>query len=234
MKRNLFIFGILLTIVAIWSYPQAQTQTGKKDDSSTSLNSEKLTEDGKSLDGDIIDYVQKTSKIIQSNDLMNAKGIRVLPYQVSYSLGNDYIIIEKHGYLYTVDGQVCGVKKKRVKVYYSGSSISKIESEIYESNFKEEQIIKVNILDPSPSTEGTDDIVFTHIVNGKAYIDNKKLGDIKNTTAFPIRNDMKRSFMIPMYAFMSDTLLDIAETYSKGIKDSDSQMMEFLKKSTKY
>ena len=69
---------------------------------------------------------------------------------------------------------------------------------------------------------------------GKILINDKKLGEIRNNRAFPIRNDIKREFLIPHSTFIYNTFLKIAELYYKGIKDSDSAMSDFLKKSTSY
>ncbi len=55
---------------------------------------------------------------------------------------------------------------------------------------------------------------------------------MKNSTAFPVRNSLKRVFLVPHLEYFYQVLLSIAETYAKGIKDSDSQMFEFLKEST--
>ena len=68
----------------------------------------------------------------------------------------------------------------------------------------------------------------------KTVVDGKKLGDIKNSIVYPVRNNIKRDFLIPSLAYFYNVLLNIAETYSKGVKDSDSMMYEFLRKSTEY
>ena len=65
-------------------------------------------------------------------------------------------------------------------------------------------------------------------------IDNKKLREIKNNRVAPIRKSKKQEFIIPHINFLYDSLLSIAETYYKGIKDADAMLYEFLKKSTKY
>jgi len=93
---------------------------------------------------------------------------------------------------------------------------------------------QVIIVDPTPTAAGTDDIIFTHILNGKKLLDGRKLGEVKNSTAFPVRNNLKREFLVPHLEYFSQVLLSIAETYARGIKDSDSQMYEFLKQSTSY
>ncbi|HOR94107.1 MAG TPA: hypothetical protein PLZ38_09055, partial [Spirochaetota bacterium] len=65
-------------------------------------------------------------------------------------------------------------------------------------------------------------------------VTDKKLSEVKNTLAFPIQNQLKNEFYIPHLMYFYDVLLNISETYYKGIKDIDSTMTEFLKSSTKY
>lgn len=125
---------------------------------------------------------------------------------------------------------ITGIQVKKIKIYTNGQTISKIESEIYERDYYSGSLNIVRITDPSPATEGTNDIVFTHIVNGKVFLDNKKLGDMKNTTAFPIQNDLKRDFIVPHMSYFMNSLLFIAESYYKGLKDAESGMAEFLKR----
>ena len=65
-------------------------------------------------------------------------------------------------------------------------------------------------------------------------LNNKKLGTVKNTTAYPLRNEIKREFLIPHLSTFYSAILFISEAYYKSLKDSDSSLSEFLKKSTKY
>ena len=130
--------------------------------------------------------------------------------------------------------EVVGIQTRKVKIFTDGQGVSKIESEIYDRDYYSGTSFMVRITDPSPASEGTDDIIFTHVVNGRTFLDGKKLGDIKNTTAFPIRNDLKRDFLVPHYSYFMNSMLFIAEAYFKGLKDAESSMSEFLKKANKY
>jgi hypothetical protein len=126
------------------------------------------------------------------------------------------------------------LRKKSVKIFMSGQSVARIESVIYEKDYESGVTTEVRILDPSPGAPGTDDIVFTHLLNGKKLLDAKKLVEIKNTTAFPVRNDLKRDFYVPHLSYFYSVILSVSETYSKSIKDADTLMSEFLKKSRDY
>jgi len=120
-----------------------------------------------------------------------------------------------------------------VKVYTGGSTVSKIESMVYEKKYDDESVTVVTIIDPSPNSVETRDMRFAYTVNGRLLKD-IRMEQIQNTTAFPIQNDLKRNFLIPHLNYFYSVILSIAETYKKGIKDSESLMADFLKESTSY
>jgi hypothetical protein len=200
------------------------------------LTSETLNQQGKDLDAQITSQAKRMAEIISKYELLKSDAVRIIPYQTTYVLGSDYIEMEKHSFkkedIYARD--VVGIQIRKVKIFTNGQSINKIESEIYDRDYYSGTSYVVKITDPSPTTEGTDDIVFTHIINGKTFLENKRLGDIKNTTAFPIRNDLKKDFLVPHYSYFMNSMLFIAEAYFKGLKDAESSMSDFLKKANKY
>ena len=199
------------------------------------LMSERLDQQGKELDAQISSLNTKLAGIIKKYDLLKTTGVRILPYQMTYVIGQNFIEMEKHTFIkddiYARD--ITGIQVKKTKIYTDGQSISQIESQIYDQDYYSGMMNIVKIVDPSPMSEGTDDIVFTYILRGKIVLDNKKLGEIKNTTVSPIRNDLKREFLIPHLSYFEDSLLYIAEAYYKGLKDAESGMSDFLKKSLK-
>ena len=231
MKKMLLISACILLMVAVSS---AQ-ESGDKGQA-YKLTSETLNQQGKDLDSQITKLSQKMADIIKKYELLKADSVRIIPYQTTYVLGSNFIEMEKHSFkkedIYARD--VVGIQIRKVKIYTDGQSISKIESEIYDRDYYSGTSYVVKITDPSPMTEGTDDIVFTHMINGKTLLDGKKLGDIKNTTAFPIRNELKRDFLVPHYSYFMNSMLFIAEAYFKGLKDAESSMSEFLKKANQY
>jgi hypothetical protein len=92
----------------------------------------------------------------------------------------------------------------------------------------------VTIVDPSPTTEGTDDIVLTHQHNKRILVNEKKLVDVENTMDGPIRNNIKIQFIIPNLASLNNMLVFISEVNSKDSKDVDRKMTEFLSKAAMY
>lgn len=228
MKRIACAIIMLVMMSAVsWSQDKDKDKKGQE----YKLTSEVLQKEGQNLDNRITDIGKKIAEIIKNYDLLKAP-VRIIPYQTNFVQGNDYIELEKHSFMKddTYARDITGIQVKKIKIYTNGQTISKIESEIYERDYYSGSLNIVRITDPSPATEGTNDIVFTHIVNGKVFLDNKKLGDMKNTTAFPIQNDLKRDFIVPHMSYFMNSLLFIAESYYKGLKDAESGMAEFLKR----
>jgi hypothetical protein len=181
----------------------------------TTLTSQNLTEESKQLDQQILSICKRIEDTIATYKLMTIKDIRLLPFQVSYTQGNDFIYLEKHFFINDdiIPNKIKLQKLKSIKIYTNGTTINKIESLIREENYY---------------------IVFTFVKNNKPIVNDKKLSEVKNTLAFPIQNQLKNEFYIPHLMYFYDVLLNISETYYKGIKDIDSTMTEFLKSSTKY
>jgi hypothetical protein len=199
------------------------------------LSSEALDNEGKKLDQQIVNLYKKIQEVVVRYKLATNKDVRVLPYQVNYRLGDNYIEIERHVFERNeLLNKIIHLRRKTLRLYVSGQSISKAESIIFEKDYESDITNQVSIMDPSPVAEGTDDIVFTHSVNNKDLTGGKKLIEIRNTTAFPVRNDIKRNFLVPHLGYFYNVLLSIGETYAKSIKDTDSALSEFLKKSTDY
>jgi hypothetical protein len=231
-KAAVFCLALVMTLSLSLSAQQA-TQP-KAQDSKDKTSSENIDREGKEGDLQIKDLNEKIQGVIQKNKLMENQDIRILPYQTDYDVQKDYIYVERHYFMRDAIGsKIIGEKRKSVKLYVSGGNLTKIESVIYERDYDAATEQSVEITDPSPSTESTDDIIIKQYYKKRLVLD-KKLGEIKNTTSFSIRNDMKRDFYIPHLQYFYTTILNVAETYSKNTKDSDSTVIEFLKKSSSY
>ena len=236
MKIFLNIF--LLTVV-IFSSGIVSAQSGpdkEKKIEKTGLMSDELGTEGTQLDQEIEQIYKKINDVITSYKLLEVKDIKILPYRTTYNIGKDFIEIEKYELLRDtyVDDKILGINKKIIKVILSGNSISRLETHLIEQYLDTGSTDMVIINDPSPTTSGTDDIMFTQIRRNVKMTNDKKLSEIKNNRVSPLRNNIKKEFIIPHLTFLYDTLLDIAETYYKGVKDSDSMLTDFLRKSTRY
>jgi hypothetical protein len=236
MKRFICIIitGFFLSFSLFLAAKEKEPVSAKGD--KTKLVSDELESEGKALDEEIQSINNKINELIVNYKLLQIKDIRILPYRTTYNVGENYIEIEKYDLLRdsSVDDDIKGINRKKIKVFINGESISKIESVLTEQRLNIGATDRVIITDPSPVTPGTDDIVFSHISRNVKLIDNRKLGDVKNNRVSPLRNNIKKEFIIPHISFLYDTLLDIAETYYSGVKDSERNLSDFLKKSTEY
>jgi len=233
-KRILSLLSILICVVFCISGAFSQDATNKEQQ--YSLSSKDLDEDGKMLDQQVVELSKKIENVIAKYKLKTIKDIRLVPYQMTYTMGDNYIKMEKHHFVRDelLTNRVRALQKRSIIIYTNGTSVNKIESIILEKNYYEDTTNEVRIVDNSPTAAGTDDIIFTHIMNGNKIVNGEKLGDIKNSTAFPVRNELKREFYVPHLSYFYDSILNVAETYYKGMKDAEQTMQEFLEKSTRF
>ena len=234
MKMTICFSFLTLCMMLVISTAQAQQAQEQPKPNGNIATAEKIDEDSKNLDGIIKDINQKIQTVIQKNKMMEVKDIKVIPYQTDYHLEKDYIQVDRHMFIRDNNDKIVGEKKKTVRVYVTGGALSKIESIIYERDYSASDEMTVIITDPSPMSDGKDNLVIQQIHNRKVIVESKPLSEIKNTTAFPVRNNFKRDFYVPHISYFYNIILGIAETYSKSAKDSDAAVTEFLMKSTRY
>ncbi len=228
-KLILIILTLILTTAAA-----VNAQTNK-------LESERVKNQGISFDKQINEIYNKIQKIVIDNKLIDVRHIKSLPYQTQLNFGPDiknpeYIELTKHFYIKDVlfNGKYVGIQKKIMRIYVTGNSITKFESILKSKNYQNLETEEVVVTDPSPMSENTDDIIFSHTYNGRKLIVDKKFIDVKNTVADPLRNNIKVEFVIPNLTILSNSLIFIVESNKKGFKDSDKNMTDFLMKSTEY
>lgn len=235
MKKTTFIISLISCFVIIYASGYVfgkDPELSKKD----KLKSEQLENESQELDRQILSIHKNIQGVIADNELLSPKNrIKLLPYQIAMVRGKDFIELERHKFIRSGSNssEIVGIKKKRVKLLISGKTVSKIESVIFVKRYDDESVTIVKITDPSPNTVDTKDMEFEYKVN-ENLIKDTLLDKVQNTTAFPIKNDLKRNFLIPHLNYFYSVILNIAETYKKGVKDTDSLMADFLKESTIY
>lgn len=233
--KKMISFPFLALCMMLLALPaNAQQATDQPKPNGNLATAEKLDHDSKNLDAIIKDINGKIQAVIQKNKMMEVKDIKVIPYQTDYLLDKDFIQIDRHMFIRDNNDKIVGEKKKTVRFYVTGGALSKIESIIYERDYSASDEMTVIITDPSPMSDGKDNLVIQQIHNRKVIVESKPLSEIKNTTAFPVRNNFKRDFYVPHISYFYNLILGIAETYSKSAKDSDAAVTEFLMKSTRY
>jgi len=200
-----------------------------------------LAELGKLYDKQIHELNIDIQRLISEGDFMNNRTFKSLPYQSEIYYGPDpknpeYVELTKH--VYTRNGQlgseIVGYEEKKMQIYSDGKSISKIITVVRKKNFRTLDEEVVTMIDPSPTTEGTDDILLSHTYNNRVLVKQKKMAEIENTMDAPIRNNLKIQFIIPNLAILNNMLIFITEVNSKSAKDADRKMAEFLKKAVLY
>jgi len=201
----------------------------------------RIEEQGKSYDRQILELYNSIQRVVADNKLMENRDIKTLPYQTEINFGPDsknpqYVELIKH--IYIRDGlfssKPIGLEEKILRIYSNGTTISKLETIIRTKNFKTQEVESVIVTDPSPSSETTDDVTFTHQYNGKIVIEQKKLSDVKNNVVMPLRNEIKLQFMIPNLTILYNNIFFITESYKEENKSTDSKMSEFIKKAIQY
>ena len=201
----------------------------------------RIEEQGKSYDRQILELYNSIQRVVADNKLMENRDIKTLPYQTEINFGPDsknpqYVELIKH--IYIRDGlfssKPIGLEEKILRIYSNGTTISKLETIIRTKNFKTQEVESVIVTDPSPSSETTDDVTFTHQYNGKTAIEQKKLSEVKNNVVMPLRNEIKLQFMIPNLTILYNNIFFITESYKEENKSTDSKMSEFIKKAIQY
>ncbi len=239
MKKSLAVFMVSFLIIPIFLTAQeVKDTTGKKENT---LSSKAIEEKGQGFDKQILELNKSIQEVVAEANMMSGAGIRTLPYQTDIHYGPEkenpkFLEVVKH--IYIKDGlysnTLIGFEEKVLRIYSDGKTISQIETIVRTKNFKSQEEEIVSVLDPSPATESTDDIIITHTLNKIKLIDQKKLGAIINDVDSPVRNGIKAEFIIPSLSILEKNLLFITESNKKGSNDSDINVSEFLKKSTLY
>ena len=229
---------LIISIILVLSYVNLQAQTKVKglDADQGESSTSKLANESKFLDQKLLDLNKKIEDVINKYKLLSLKKIQILPYRIKYRLGEGYIEIETYKFNrdILVDNRITGIQQKRIRIYMSGATLSKMESKITEKTYDIESVVTVNIIDPSPVVLGSDDVMFDFITGTLKFIEKKRMGDIKNNDEQPVKNSIKRDFLLPHYTFCYKTILNIGETYFKSIKNVDKAMSDFLLKSQEY
>lgn len=230
MKKILITVIIAMFIAPVMLFSQDDKQV-----------SQRIEEQGRSYDRQILELYNSIQRVISDNKFMENRSFKTLPYQTDINFGPDknnpqYVELIKHVYLRDglFSSKPIGLEEKILRIYTDGKTVSKLETIIQTKNFKTQEVESVIVTDPSPSSETTDDVVFTHKYNGKTVIEQKKLADVKNTVTLPLRNEIKIQFMIPNLTILYNNIFFITESYKDENKSTDSKMSEFIKKAIQY
>jgi len=200
------------------------------------LHCPNITSEDIRLDKQYRQITQKMEQIINRYKIHEKKDIQIVPYQVEYTQGKDFIKIEKHAFKkspYDMT-RILSVHKKSLTIYIKEKKVSKLIVEIYKKNYESSRTTKLTLIDKSPTSGLTGDISITQEVNGIRTFNNKKLKDFRNTTANPLRNELKRYFLISHVEQFKSYIVYIGERYDNSKKNNEKNATNFLRRESLY
>lgn len=205
--------------------------------------SPRIIERGEELDRQIVQINQRISDLVINTDLISSD-IQILPYQSSYRTFDNRIELETHSFIRDdiYNNKIVGINRNITTIHLGGGSVTGIDIILYENNHVSGDTTIVKISDPSPLTDTTDDITFTHIRNaqmqrdedgiyqftGRVLIDERPLGEIRNNDASPLRNQIKSDFLMDNLTSLYDNVLFISQAFINSTGGSDQYMAEFM------
>lgn len=231
MKSSLYGAALILVL-----FTAATLSASEQDEKRNySLKGENIIKEGQLLDSHYEATTRRMGELIKRYKLLTTKDIVTVPYQVEYSLGKDFIKMEKHSFERSAYDRkrILSVYKKSITIFTDGLQVRKIETSVYRKDYRTGNDNLVTLTDPTPTAGGTDDITITQVKNGKTIMKARKLKDFRNTTAYPVRNDLKRNFLIDHIGTFNEYLLLIGESYDKKNREHDSEVNGFLKTALK-
>jgi len=188
------------------------------------------------LDKQYKEVTSKMEKIINRYKIHENKNIQTFPYQVEYSRGNDFIKLEK----YTMKKspydmtRILSVHKKSITIFIKNNKITKLIANIYKKDYESSNTINLTLIDNSPTSGFTKGILITQNINGNYTLKDKKLKDFRNTSASPIRNELKRNFLINHIEQFNNYIVFIGERFDSTKKDNEQNVTNFLRTEARY
>lgn len=160
--------------------------------------------------------------IAEKTKQANDAGIQIQGFQTQ---GRDGIELTQFNFVFRQDPdkeRAIGSRRKSVMLFYKAGGtpdsagnqqldlvVTRIVEDDYDAGVKNVEVI----IDPSPSTPGTDDIVTLHRYNLKVTTC-AMLATMSNTPNYPHRADFKRKFYTRLLDHF-DTLYRMVDTYAK-------------------
>ncbi len=153
-----------------------------------------------------------------------------------------------------------GTRSKSMRLYYSGDALSKVETTMIEDNFMTKTTSISVIVDPTPATDESGDILIRTLTlkNNTPSSEKKeeylkklrdtgtkptfdlgefyegKLADMQNTVSNPLRVNFKRDFYVKNLRYFENNYRFTEDFYRRYGKDSDSITIQTLKQSLQY
>lgn len=230
IKKN---FALLIALIAMFATGSlfAIDDTFKSGKDADSQKAKELEETEKALD----EKIKTLGESLQFYSKLDKIEVKYTPGQTNFSKGDGYIELESYNFIPQsyVYGNPVGTKVKKMRLYYSGETLSKIETEILEQDFYHKTKFYSKIVDPSPMDNNANDMIITTSFNdGKPY--EVTVGDMENTLTNPLRINYKRDYYIEHLIYFEKSFRFTWEFQKRYGTSNDVVTIETLKKSLDY
>jgi len=202
-----------------------------QDDNPDLQKSEELQNVEKILDTKLAEL----NKQLASYAVLKDKKITMSPNQTIVKNTNEYIEMKSYDFIASehASNEIIGSMEKSIKLYFNGTTLSKVESEVIEENYPNKTRTITNVVDPTPSTDDNADIIIKSAVNSKEPYE-VTLGSMENTLTNPTRIKFKREFYWNHLMNFERMFRYTNKYYTLYGTSTDYQTVEALKKSLSY
>ncbi len=205
-----------------------------------SLSKGKNTEIQKSVELDktekaLDEHIKKLGEMLQRYNKLQNIDVKYTPGQTIFTKGDGYIELISYNFIPTSFsyGKPVGTKEKRLRLFFSGETLTKMETEVMEQDFLRQTKFYSKVVDPSPTDAEVNDITITTSFNdAKAY--EVTLKNMENSLTNPLRINYKREYYIDHLTYF-EKMYRFTEEFQKHYgTNNDMITIERLKKSLAY
>ena len=234
MKNKVYLKYILFLFVWVLvnSFFTLSARYQKKVDANFQ-EAEELKTTGKAIDIKILNLNKKMARYLI---LMNVD-VKLTPERTVFTKdkAKNYVQLESYSFIprSKIIPDKVGLRYKTLRIYFTANRISRIETSIFEQNYYTTIKQEITVIDPSPNTEDTKDIMIIRRINDGPE---KKLdlATVENTNTRPLRIRFKRKYYLKSLIYF-EKLYQFTEEFQNRIGgDSDEVVIENLKRSLDY
>lgn len=193
--RSVAMVAVIFSVIA--TSVSAQSEGEKK----------QLSEDLDKREQKLQEQVLELNKKFGQYAVLKDWDLRYSPVQTRLKKTDEYVELESYAFIPRYFGSpvLVGKKTRIVRLYFSGESVSKVESILEEFNFDTHVRSYTEVVDPSPDSADTADITVAHVEMDdfatQEPLENKKtykttLGDMSNSVSQPFRIEFLRDFYV--------------------------------------
>lgn len=232
LKKNLFI---LIASTLLWTPNATAIDDAFKAGKDASLQeSEELKKTEEAMDKRIKELNEKLQRFAVLKNIP----VKYTPERTVFSKDEKdgaYIELQSYSFIPLAFnyGRPVGSRYKVMRLYYSGDTLSKIETEVVEQNFHEKTRYYSKVIDPNPLDETSADFEISSSFNdGEPY--SVVLEKIENTKTNPLRLKFKRDFYIPHLTYFEKMYRFTEEFQKRYGTNNDVMVIDTLRRSLQY